>query len=121
FFGNFIFSLVDHAANGFFSRAEWVPLAASALPIGFLFVPLVARVPKAFLYLCGLVLVLEAALAVCGFVLDATPMLRGPSIRAFDNFIYGASPLAGLLFPNLVLLGFIGLWCLWEREDYLPS
>jgi len=121
FFGNFIFSLVDHAGNGFFFHAEWVPVVASALAIGFLFVPLVARVPKAFLYLCGLVLVLEAAVGVWGFVLHATANLKGPSVHAFDNFVSGAPPLAPLLFPNLVLLGFIGLWCLWDREDYAPS
>ena len=28
----------------------------------------------------------------------------------FDNFIYGAAPLAPLLFPNLMVLGGIGLW-----------
>jgi hypothetical protein len=27
-----------------------------------------------------------------------------------DSFIYGAAPLAPLLFPNLMLLGVIGLW-----------
>jgi hypothetical protein len=35
FFGDFIFSLVDHAGNGFFFRAEWVPVAASALASDF--------------------------------------------------------------------------------------
>ena len=36
--------------------------------------------------------------------------LRGPSVHAFDNFIYGAPPMAPLLFPNLMLLGIIALW-----------
>ena len=119
FFGNFIFSLVDHAANGFFFPAEWIPVAASAVAIGFLFVPLVARVSKPFLTLCWVILVLEAGVGVWGFVLHATANLEGPSVHAFDNFIYGAPPMAPLLFPNLVLLGFIGLWCLGSREDYL--
>jgi hypothetical protein len=28
----------------------------------------------------------------------------------FNNFIYGAAPLAPLLFPNLMLLALIGIW-----------
>jgi hypothetical protein len=28
----------------------------------------------------------------------------------WDNFVYGAPPLAPLLFPNLVLLAGLGLW-----------
>ena len=45
-----------------------------------------------------------------GFLLHANANLHGPSIHAFDNFIYGAAPLAPLLFPNLMVLGIIGLW-----------
>jgi hypothetical protein len=30
------------------------------------------------------------------------------------NFTFGAAPFAPLLFPNLVLLGMIALWRLWE-------
>jgi hypothetical protein len=33
----------------------------------------------------------------------------------FDNFVYGAPAMAPLLFPNLVLLTFIGLWVLRRR------
>jgi len=36
FVGNFIFSLADHAGNGFFNPFEWVPVIASAIAIGFL-------------------------------------------------------------------------------------
>ena len=42
--------------------------------------------------------------------------LRGPSIRAFDNFVYGAPPMAPLLFPNLMVLGVIGLWQLRNND-----
>jgi hypothetical protein len=45
-----------------------------------------------------------------GFILHASANLRGPSVHAFDNFIYGAPPMAPLLFPNLMVLGIIGLW-----------
>lgn len=110
FIGNFIFSLTDHAGNGFFDRLEWVPVWASAMAVGFLATPLLLRVSKEFLALCAAVLLLEAGVGTWGFVLHAQRNLAGPSIHAFDNFIYGAPPLAPLLFPNLVALGLLALW-----------
>ncbi len=47
FVGNFVFSLADHAENGFFHPLEWVPVVASAFAVGFLAVPLVMRVSTA--------------------------------------------------------------------------
>jgi hypothetical protein len=110
FLGNFVFSLTDHATNGFFNALEWIPVGSSAFAVGILAVPLVKRVSLGFLVLSAGVLLLEAGVGIWGFVLHATRNLRGPSIHAFDNFIYGAPPLAPLLFPNLVLLGMIALW-----------
>ena len=110
FVGNFIFSLADHAANGFFSKLEWVPVVASAIAVGFLAVPLLTRVSRRFVDLVGLVLVLEAVIGVWGFVLHASGNLEGPSVHAFENFIYGAPPMAPLLFPNLMMLGMIAVW-----------
>jgi hypothetical protein len=110
FIGNFVFSLTDHAGNGFFDRLEWVPVVASAVAVGFLATPLLLRVSKEFLALCVAVLLLEAGVGTWGFVLHAQRNLAGPSIHAFDNFIYGAPPLAPLLFPNLVALGLLALW-----------
>ena len=46
FIGNFVFSLTDHAGNGFFDRLEWVPVVASAIAVGFLVTPLLVRVSK---------------------------------------------------------------------------
>ena len=114
FVGNFGFSLMDHAENGFFSGFEWVPVIASAIAVGFLLTPLLIRTSKTYLLLCGTVLLLESVVGVWGFFLHAARNLGGPSIHAFENFVYGAPPLAPLLFPNLVLLGFIALWRLWE-------
>jgi len=110
FIGNFIFSLADHAANGFFSPLEWIPVVASALAVGFLAVPLLTSVQRRYIELCGIVLLLEAAIGGWGFILHASGNLRGPSIHAFENFIYGAPPMAPLLFPNLMVLGMIGMW-----------
>jgi len=110
FVGNFIFSLADHAENGFFFPLEWVPVVASAIAIGTLAVPLFIQITRAFVDLCAAVLVLEAGVGLWGFVLHASANLHGPSIHPFDNFIYGAPPMAPLLFPNLMVLGIIALW-----------
>lgn len=116
FIGNFTFSVADHAQNGFFNPLEWVPVVASAIAVGFLTVPLVMRVSRLFVDLCAAVLLLEAAIGLWGFILHATANLEGPSIHAFDNFVYGAPPMAPLLFPNLMVLGIIGLWQLRNSE-----
>jgi hypothetical protein len=118
FVGNFIFSLADHAANGFFFKMEWVPVFASAIAVGFLTVPLVKQVERRFIDLVGLVLLLEAVIGVWGFVLHATGNLGGPSVHAFDNFVYGAPPMAPLLFPNLMVLGMIAVWRMRGMEAY---
>lgn len=110
FVGNFVFSLTDHAQNGFFFAVEWVPVWASAVAIGFLCVPLLMRVSRTFINLSAAVLILEAGVGLWGFVLHTMHNLRGPSVDALNNFIYGAPPMAPLLFPNLMVLGMIGLW-----------
>lgn len=116
FVGNFVFSVTDHAQNGFFRPLEWVPVAASAIAVGFLAVPLLMRVSRRYIHLCGAILLLEGGVGVWGFAVHAAANLRGPSIHAFDNFIYGAPPLAPLLFPNLTLLGLIALRQLASRS-----
>ena len=121
FCGNFVFSLADHAGNGFFFAVEWVPVVASAIAIGFLAAPLMVRTSRLFIDLCAAVLVLEATIGLWGFVLHTMGNLRGPSVHAFDNFIYGAPPMAPLLFPNLMVLGIIGLWQLRNNKSYLVS
>lgn len=118
FAGNFVFSLSDHAANGFFYPVEWVPVAMSALAIGFLIVPLIMHVQRKFIQICAGILALEVVTGIWGFILHAMGNLRGPSIHAFNNFIYGAPPLAPLLFPNLAILGMIGLWQLDQIKDF---
>lgn len=110
FVGNFVFSLSDHAENGFFHPLEWAPVVASALAVGFLVVPLIMPVARRYIELCLAILLLEAGVGLWGFVLHVEGNLQGPSVHAFDNFIYGAPPLAPLLFPNLMVLGIIALW-----------
>jgi hypothetical protein len=112
FVGNFIFSLADHAQNGFFHASEWVPVASSAFAIGFLTVPFFVRINRSFLVLCAAVMLVQAGVGLLGFYYHTAANLRGPSPSMFDNFVYGAPAVAPLLFPNLVLLTFIGLWML---------
>jgi len=112
FFGNFVLSLTDHAANGFFRPVEWLPVVASAFAVSFLLVPFLVPVTRRYLALGALVLLVEAGVGVMGFVLHNLANLSGPSASVFENFIAGAPPMAPLLFPNLSLLGSIGLWSL---------
>jgi len=119
FLGNFVFSLTDHAQNGFFFPVEWVPVAASAIAVGFLTPPLLLRVSRFFIDLCAVLLVLEAGTGLWGFGLHTMSNLRGPSVHAFENFIYGAPAMAPLLFPNLMILGMMGLWQLRNNQGYL--
>jgi hypothetical protein len=115
FVGNFIFSLADHAQNGFFYRTEWIPVASSAFAVGFLLAPFLVGVNRSFLLPFAAVLVVQAAVGLLGFYYHNAANLRGPSPRRWDNFIYGAPAMAPLLFPNLALLAFIGLW-VWRRH-----
>jgi hypothetical protein len=108
FIGNFVFSLADHAGNGFFNSLDWVPLV-SAIAVGFLTVPLVTKVFRQYIDLCVAILLLEAGVGLRGFILHAAGNLRGPSVHAFDISFTGPPPMAPLL-PNLMVLGIIALW-----------
>jgi hypothetical protein len=115
FAGNFLFSLTDHAQNGFFHWTEWIPVVSSAFAVGFLVTPFLTPVGRRFLRLCGVILLVQAGVGLLGFYLHTAANLRGTSARWLDNFIEGAPALAPLLFPNLVLLAGIGLW-VWDRS-----
>lgn len=110
FVGNFVFSVTDHAQNGFFHWSEWIPVVSSALAVGFLAVPLLARVDRAYLRLCALVMALQGAVGVAGFILHARSDLVGTGPPWLERIIYGAPIFAPMLFPDLVLLALIGLY-----------
>jgi|SRR5580765_3752274 len=110
--GNFVFSLTDHAQNGFYHWTEWIPVVSSALAVGFLLTIFVTPVTRRFLALCGLVLAVQVAVGLLGFGLHTSANLRGPSANSFENFVFGAPALAPMLFPNLALLCGLGLWVL---------
>lgn len=109
FVGNFTFSLTDHAQNGFFNPLEWVPVASSAIAVGFLIVPFLLRVDRTYIAVCALVLLGQALVGVLGFALHVAADLREPGTTLLDRILSSAPPMAPLLFPNLVILGWIGL------------
>ncbi len=110
FFGNFVLSLTDHATNGFFLKTEWIPVLSSALATGFLIIPVFTPVTRRYLDVCVLMLALQASVGVIGFWLHMRMNLYTPGVNFFDRVVYGAPPMAPLLFPNLVALALIGLW-----------
>jgi len=120
FVGNFIFSLTDHAENGFFDGREWIAVTASALAVGFLITPLLVPISRRFIVLCAAMLLLQSLIGVWGVILHAERNLHGPSVHPLANLVWGAPPMAPLLFPNLAVLGWIALWQMWkltpERE-----
>jgi hypothetical protein len=118
FVGNFIFSVADHAQNGFYHVTEWIPVAASAFAIGVLLLPFVVRVDRSYVTLCAGAMGVQVAVGLLGFYYHTAANLRGPSASRFDNFVYGAPAMAPLLFPNLALLVFIGLW---DLRAHLPE
>jgi hypothetical protein len=115
FVGNFIFSVTDHAQNGFFHRTEWIPVVSSAFAVGFLLAPFFVRVNRSYLIPCVVVLLAQAVVGLLGFYYHTASNLHRPGATLFEKTIYGAPPMAPLLFPNLVLLAFIGLWA-WRRH-----
>ena len=110
FFGNFVLSLTDHASNGFFHWAEWIPVASSAFAVTFLLMLFFSTPTSRYLAICAFVLLLQALVGVAGFALHFDADLHGVSRSLFQNIVNGAPPFAPLLLPNLALLGWIGLW-----------
>jgi hypothetical protein len=130
FVGNFIFSVTDHAQNGFFYHTEWIPVAASALAVGILLVPFLIRVNRSYLPVCAAFMLLQVVIGLLGFYYHTMANLRAyrervhqhaASASIFESFVYGAPSLAPLLFPNLVLLAGLGLWVLHRHLPPAPA
>jgi hypothetical protein len=115
FVGNFVLSLVDHAQNGFFYVAEWVPVVVAALVVGWLALPAFRPTPRLHLRLGLVALALAMATGVVGFVLHLVPVVTEQSGTLADRVVYGAPIFAPLLFPNLALLGALGVWDLLDK------
>ena len=110
FWGNFTLSLCDHAQNGFFNSREWIPVFTSAAAVGFLITAILRSVDRVFLVICLAIMVLNSGVGLLGFYYHLSSNLHGISPNLRDNFLYGSPVFAPLLFPNLALLGVIGIW-----------
>jgi hypothetical protein len=109
FLGNFVFSLTDHAQNGFFRQVEWVPVVSSACAVGVLLVPFLVDVTAPYLRLCWAVLGVQALVGVAGALLHLTADAGHASTTVLDKIVSGAPPMAPLLFVNLSMLAAIAL------------
>ena len=116
FAGNFIFSLTDHAQNGFFHRTEWIPVISSAVAVGFLIMPLVMKTDRAFLKLCGLVMLAQTAVGALGFCFHALADWHKVGENLFQRIVHGAPIFAPTLFCDLAVLAGIGLWVLGRKH-----
>lgn len=119
FIGNLGLSLLDHAQNGFFHATEWIPVVSAAYGVGFLAVA-VAQAPlpsRAVVRACAIVMGAQVLVGLVGTGLHVEANLhRSVMTTMRDRFVFGAPAFAPLLFANLALLAWIGLWaCSLER------
>jgi hypothetical protein len=118
FVGNFALSLLDHAQNGFFRASEWVPVAAAAYAITFLALAVSRRSMSETLFrACLVVMTLEVLVGLVGAWFHVEANLRSPMTSLRDRFVFGAPAFAPLLFANLALLAFVGLWACKSSPD----
>lgn len=109
FLGNFVLALCDHAQNGFFLLAEWLPVIASAVAVGFLGTALVGGRSRRFFEICMAVMVGQVLVGLLGFYFHGVSVTAGPSSSFFENLVYTAPVFAPLLFANLAFLSGLGL------------
>jgi hypothetical protein len=109
FAGNFVFSLSDHAQNGFFNPAEWIPVASSAIAVGFLMVPFLVGIDGGYIRAMVAALAVQAIVGLAGFAFHVASVARQPAAGWFERALSGAPPFAPLLFPNLVVLALIAV------------
>jgi hypothetical protein len=115
FAGNFVFSLTDHAQNGFFRPLEWLPVVSSAVAIGFLTVPFVTEVTRRYLAVCAAVLAAQIFVGLAGAIIHIAADLEQPGATLLARILSGAPPMAPLLFVNLSILAAIALGAMGEE------
>ncbi len=109
FVGNLALSLLDHAQNGFFSAAEWIPVVAAAFGLAFFSTALFRR-GRPYIKLSLGVAALEGAAGLLGFGLHLAANLGQSNAPLGDRLVYGAPLFAPLLFTDLAALAALGLW-----------
>jgi hypothetical protein len=75
------------------------------------------EVDPPYLRLCAAVLGAQGLVGIAGFGFHVASDLRQPGASLFERILTGAPPMAPLLFPNLVVLGWIALWVM---SHHLP-
>ncbi len=111
FVGNFVLSLADHAQNGFFQAAEWIPVVAGAFAVGSLVAVLAIDENRPFLWLCFGVMAAQVFVGLLGAFDHLRADLAGEGL-VWENLLYGAPVFAPLLFADLALLACLGLWAI---------
>jgi hypothetical protein len=108
FMGNIALSLADHAQNGFFSWAEWIPVVSASYASAFLLFALYSG-QRAFLIASLWVQLAQGLVGISGFALHLAANLAHSQFPLRDRIIYGAPLFAPLLFVDLAALATIGL------------
>ena len=80
YFGNFVLSLTDHAADGFFRPIEWLPVISAAFAASFLIVPLFMRTPRVFFRCVAEWFCFKPWLELLGFFLHAQQNMHTGSL-----------------------------------------
>ncbi|RJP38537.1 MAG: hypothetical protein C4547_04470 [Phycisphaerales bacterium] len=115
FAGNFVLGLTDHAQNGFFHFTEWIPVISSAFAITVLLMACRTRVEPGYIRLSAVVMLVQIIVGLLGFWCHGRANLAAAGDNVKDAFVYGAPVFAPLLFPDLALLGMLGLWAVARR------
>lgn len=110
FVGNFLLALLDHAQNGFFTRAEWIPVFSSAVAVGFLAATFFGKVSRRFFDMALVVMGIQTLVGALGFYYHGMAVKSGIASSFFENLVTVAPLFAPLLFANLAFLSAVGLW-----------
>lgn len=117
FVGNFGLALLDHAENGFFNPAEWIPVVSAGLAVGFLGTALAVRDDRSLLKATMWVMGLQVLVGGLGFILHAIAVFSASGPGLWTKIVYGAPMFAPLLFPDIAALAAIGVWELLDVSD----
>lgn len=116
FIGNLALSILDHAQNAFFSRFEWLSVAAAAFGTSFLLMVLLRPGEAAIRKATAFVLAGTGVIGGLGFLLHVLANRHRPG-ALLDKAVYGAPIFAPLLFADLALLAALGLWARKRRHE----
>jgi hypothetical protein len=108
FVGNFGLSLADHAVNGFFHWAEWIPVVAAAFGSSLLLWVCLKPHDRPLLMVTAVFMLVEIAVGGLGFVLHGLSIPSNAWLRP-EEITHLAPPFAPLLFADLGVLALVGL------------